>query len=271
MNSITNLEVVSQLDRVLASPNFIHSSVLAKFLRHIVHETVEGRGHELKEYTIGVAALKKDADFNPQIDSIVRIHAGRLRRALRDYYQTDGMNDPIAIMVPKGSYVPVFEFNTIGGVATAGDTLHNVLGEASTGRARDRFSPGTNFRLERLEGIPSIYVAPFEVVANGHFDLQTSLPEYLSSELTKFEDLIVIAGETEIATSQRADYVLRGTLHLVNQRLRIFLSLQGHDGRQYWAKTFAMAYDELWQMEDEVVARTVAALAGINGVISRVE
>jgi len=271
MNSITNLEVVSQLDRVLASPNFIHSSVLAKFLRHIVHETVEGRGHELKEYTIGVAALKKDADFNPQIDSIVRIHAGRLRRALRDYYQTDGMNDPIAIMVPKGSYVPVFEFNTIGGVATAGDTLHNVLGEASTGRARDRFSPGTNFRLERLEGIPSIYVAPFKVVANGHFDLQTSLPEYLSSELTKFEDLIVIAGETEIATSQRADYVLRGTLHLVNQRLRIFLSLQGHDGRQYWAKTFAMAYDELWQMEDEVVARTVAALAGINGVISRVE
>ena len=68
MNPITNHEVVRQLDRVLASANFVHSSVLAKFLRHIVHETLEGRGHELKEYTIGVAALKKEIDFNPQID-----------------------------------------------------------------------------------------------------------------------------------------------------------------------------------------------------------
>jgi TolB-like protein len=271
MNSITNHEVVSQLDRVLASPNFIHSSVLAKFLRHIVHETVEGRGHELKEYTIGVAALKKDADFNPQIDSIVRIHAGRLRRALRDYYQTDGATDPIAIVVPKGSYVPIFEINP-GNFVLSGDTHHDAFEETSALHARgDRSAQSMNLRFERLEGMPSIYVAPFKVVSSGQMDILTSLPEYLSSELTKFEDLVVISGETELSTSQRADYVLRGTLHLVNQRLRIFVYLQGHDGRQYWAKTFAMTYDDLWQMEDDVVAKTVAAIAGINGVISRVE
>jgi TolB-like protein/tetratricopeptide (TPR) repeat protein len=270
MNSITNHEVVSQLDRVLASQNFIHSSVLAKFLRHIVHETVDGRGHELKEYTIGVAALKKDADFNPQIDSIVRIHAGRLRRALRDYYQTDGANDPIAIVVPKGSYVPIFEINTIGKFLTSGESTYEPVEEATMVQPRgERFLQGAKFRFERLEAGPSIYVAPFKVVTNNHTIPQTSLSEYLSSELTKFEDLVVISGEAEPPT--RTDYVLRGSIHLVNQRLRIFVYLQGYDGRQYWAHTFAMTYDDLWQMEDEVVAKTVAALAGINGVISRVE
>lgn len=272
MNSITNHEVVSQLDRVLASPNFIHSSVLAKFLKHIVQETVEGRGHELKEYTIGVAALKKDADFNPQIDSIVRIHAGRLRRALRDYYQTDGANDPIAIMVPKGSYVPIFEINPVGNFVAGGDPTYDPAVESSSALlSGERVAQISKFRFERVDGMPSIYVAPFKVVTSRQTDLHTSLPEYLSSELTKFEDLIVISGETDQVISQHADYVIRGTIHLVNQRLRIFVYLQGRDGRQYWAKTFAMSYDDLWQMEDEVVAKTVAAVAGINGVISRVE
>lgn len=45
-------------------------------------ETLNGNEQSLKEYIIGVNVLKKDPDFNPQIDSIVRIHAGRLRKYL---------------------------------------------------------------------------------------------------------------------------------------------------------------------------------------------
>jgi TolB-like protein len=271
MNSITNHEVVRQLDRVLASTNFVHSSVLAKFLKHIVHETLDGRGHELKEYTIGVAALKKDADFNPQIDSIVRIHAGRLRRALRDYYQTEGANDPIAILIPKGSYIPIFEINAIGNFAADSEVVVDAVHELAGTRSAKEGSAHSNVRLERFDGKPSIYVAPFKLIASDQINIQSSLTEYLSTELTRFGELVVISGAMDPSVTQQADYMLRGTVHLVNHRMRIFVYLQGRDGRQYWANTFAMTYDDLWRMEDDVVARTVAAITGINGVISRVE
>lgn len=272
MNSITNHEVVRQLERVLASANFLHSSVLAKFLRHIVQETVEGRGHELKEYTIGVAALKKDTDFNPQIDSIVRIHAGRLRRALRDYYQTEGATDPIAIVVPKGSYVPSFEVNTLANFIASTDLSNELTGDGTKSQVRnDGLNTHTLPVMERIDGKPSVYVAPFKIVTSDQVEIQSSLPEYLCAELTRFEDIAVVSGETDNTVSQRTDYVVRGTIYMVNQRVRVFVYLLGHDGRQYWSHTFNMKFEDLWQMEDEVVARTVASIAGINGVISRVE
>ena len=73
---------------------------------------MEGKGDELKEYTIAVHALKKESDFNPQLDSIVRIHAGRLRRALKEYYYEEGSADQIIIHIPKGSYIPAFELRS---------------------------------------------------------------------------------------------------------------------------------------------------------------
>ena len=83
MQNFTNKEILAQLARLLSSSQLSGSNVLSEFLNFIVREALEGRGDELKEYTIGVHALKKEADFNPQLDSIVRIHAGRLRRALK--------------------------------------------------------------------------------------------------------------------------------------------------------------------------------------------
>src|SRR5688572_24727997 len=109
MQNFTSKEILTQLSRVLASSQLSGSNVLSEFLNFIVRETLSGRGDELKEYTIGVHALKKDSDFNPQLDSIVRIHAGRLRRALKEYYYEEGATDSIAITIPKGSYVPIFE------------------------------------------------------------------------------------------------------------------------------------------------------------------
>ena len=43
----------------------------------------------LKEYTIAVNVLDKPTNFKPQDNSIVRIHAGRLRRALNHFYNTN--------------------------------------------------------------------------------------------------------------------------------------------------------------------------------------
>ena len=77
-------------------------------MKFLVEETLAGRADQLKQYTIGTAILNRPPDFNPDLDPVVRILAGRLRRSLFAYYQDEGKQDPIRIDIPKGSYIPLF-------------------------------------------------------------------------------------------------------------------------------------------------------------------
>src|SRR5262245_49292760 len=101
--------IEKQLKKILSCAPFENSQVLSDFLAFIVSETLAGRESLLKEYTIGTQVLSKKTGYDPQADASVRIHAGRLRRALNDYYSGPGTSDPVYVSVPKGSYVPKFE------------------------------------------------------------------------------------------------------------------------------------------------------------------
>ena len=81
-----------------------HRRGSASFLRFVVETTLAGRGDRLKGYTIGVEALGRREDFDPQIDPIVRVEAGRLRAALARYYAGPGRNEPVVIELPRGAY-----------------------------------------------------------------------------------------------------------------------------------------------------------------------
>ncbi|MCO5089381.1 MAG: hypothetical protein M9917_00005, partial [Bosea sp.] len=98
----------AELDHVLASDAFRAAPQLSAFLSFVVGRTLAGRAAELKGYTIAVEGLGRPADFNPQLDPIVRVEAGRLRRALAQYYAGDGDGDAVRISMPVGGYVPVF-------------------------------------------------------------------------------------------------------------------------------------------------------------------
>jgi hypothetical protein len=65
-------------------------------------------GEPLKEYKIATEVFGRSSDFDPQLDSIIRVQAGRLRSKLSKYYETEGANDPIVVELPKGSYVLSF-------------------------------------------------------------------------------------------------------------------------------------------------------------------
>ncbi|MFJ5370595.1 hypothetical protein ACIPIA_15370, partial [Bosea sp. CER48] len=90
----------AELARILASDAFRAAPQLSAFLTFIVERTIDGRAVELKGYTIAVEGLGRPADFNPQIDPIVRVEAGRLRRALTQYYAGDGQGSPVLISMP---------------------------------------------------------------------------------------------------------------------------------------------------------------------------
>jgi Tol biopolymer transport system component len=76
-----------------------------------VEETLEGRAGEIKEYVIGLAVYRKGQDFDPIIDSTVRVEASRLRRKLANFYEDEGKHDAIIVSVPKGGYVPSIEIH----------------------------------------------------------------------------------------------------------------------------------------------------------------
>lgn len=96
------------LERVLASRGFRGSARKQRFLRFIVQETLAGHADRIKAYAIAIDVFDRDASFDPLLDPVVRIHAGRVRRCLEQYYLTDGAFDAVRITIPKGSYVPQF-------------------------------------------------------------------------------------------------------------------------------------------------------------------
>ena len=103
------------LQDILASPGFVNSSQLSSFLSFIVNKTLDEKERDIKGYTIGVDALGRPDDFDPQTDPSVRVMAGRLRQALENYnrdtcgFTHQGKN--IQIELIKGSYIPKFEFD----------------------------------------------------------------------------------------------------------------------------------------------------------------
>lgn len=108
MEKISRDEIIKSLERVLTSEEFASSPNLRKFLSYIVEQTLIGKEADLKAYSIALDAFDRTKDFDSQIDPVVRVQAGRLRRNLREYYNGSGATDPIRIEVPRGSYKPTF-------------------------------------------------------------------------------------------------------------------------------------------------------------------
>ncbi len=79
-----------------------------RLLRYVIDRALEGRGGELKEYTLGVSVFERGDSFDPRTDPVVRLEARRLRLKLAEYYQQEGLDDPVVIELPKGAYVPHF-------------------------------------------------------------------------------------------------------------------------------------------------------------------
>ena len=104
----TKEAVEAQLERILASKHIASSASLSKLLSFLVRRTLEGRSAELKEYVVGVEVFDRGEQFDPRIDSIVRVQSSKLRSRLQEYYESSGKNDPLILELPRGAYVPVW-------------------------------------------------------------------------------------------------------------------------------------------------------------------
>lgn len=101
-------QYVRQIDTLVASQELHGADSLCKLLRYLANHALDFPGEPLKEYKIATEVFGRSSDFDPQLDSIIRVQAGRLRSRLAKYYESEGANDPIQVELPKGSYVLSF-------------------------------------------------------------------------------------------------------------------------------------------------------------------
>jgi hypothetical protein len=102
-----------QVNRILQSSAFSNSEVLRSLLFHLAQRSIEEPGRSIKEYEIGIDALGRGSDFDPRVDSSVRVHSARLRTKLSEYYQEHGAADPIRVCLPKGTYLLSYQYRSL--------------------------------------------------------------------------------------------------------------------------------------------------------------
>jgi Malectin domain len=99
----------SELDAVLHSREFLRSPALAKLLEYLCEKTFSGNTQEIKEFSIATEVFGRDQDFGERRDSLVRVEVHRLRKKLHRYYETEGADRPVRIVIRSGNYQPDFE------------------------------------------------------------------------------------------------------------------------------------------------------------------
>jgi TolB-like protein len=143
-------EIRAQVDRIAASAMFANADRMTGFLRFVVERALAGKSDELKEYVVGVAVFGRSEDYDPRLDSIVRVEARRLRTKLDEYYAGAGRDDAVVIGIPRGSYVPAFERRQ--GPAAAS---HPLPTPQASERQRPAWRPGlTSLAVVVLAAVP---------------------------------------------------------------------------------------------------------------------
>lgn len=105
---ITNSDERAELVKVLESETFKRSPKVSRLLAYLCDQYFQGRGSEIKEYSIAVDALGRDPRFDPQQDAIVRVETYHLRKRLKQYYTTEARDNRLQIVLPSGQYKPEF-------------------------------------------------------------------------------------------------------------------------------------------------------------------
>jgi adenylate cyclase len=298
-----------QLDRILASGEFVAPDRLKSFLRFAVEETLAGRAERLKAYTIAVDVFGRNESFDPLTDPVVRMEAGKLRRRLERYYLGAGQDDAIRIEIPKGTYTPTFLLHNDGERAKAasadpapgfrrhiaGNALWGLGGAVALGLIllatvwlrSEAPSPEVGEGFPTLQGRGSaIMVLPFENLAQNDADdfFAAGLTEELISNLMRFGELRLysVFGSFQerptadaVALSRRLDvgYVIKGSFRRgANQSRLIVHLIEAQTGKHLWTR----AYDRgltpwnVFAMQEEIAADLGNRLAQAYGIINEV-
>jgi adenylate cyclase len=248
--------VKAQLEKILESNTFKESERLKNFLRFVVEQTLDGKGDQLKQYTIATSAFDRSVKFDPQKDPIVRIQAGRLRQHLNKYYRMEGKNDTLLIEIPKGSYIPKFSGN-------------------------ENYAQNNNNNNDLTQtNEPSISVFPFKNLS-GNESMQyvaDGFTEELIMTLSLYKYITVIRAFHKIngdssnsfsnQTSPSVQFLINGSIRFKGDKIKVIVTLtDAKSNKVIWGSEFFETYDldGIIDIQETVTQNVAACIADAYG------
>lgn len=281
---------------MLNSEVFSHGERQSRFLRYIVEQTLDGQAERLNQFAVGIDVFDRDSSFDPTIDSIVRVEAGRLRAKLTEYYADIGATDAVKIELPKGGYVVSIEFDSLPSdpktgvrslisrlpiTAILASLVAAVIGilvlapqirtSMSIGDA-EKSSLSSN--TDRPDN-PAIAVLPFDNMSadSSQNYFSDGITEDVITDLSIVSGLRVIARNStfvykgkataisDIARDLNVSHVLEGSVRKAGDRLRITAQLIDVSTQSHvWAERFDRPIGDVFAVQDEVAQKIVRAL-----------
>jgi adenylate cyclase len=236
-------DVRAQLGRILASTHFSSSQRLCRFLKFIVDRTLENDVERLKEFVVAVEVFDRNQNYDPNVDSIVRVEARRLRTKLKAYYDADGRSDPLTIELRAGSYVPLFR------------PVAQATGPSFTTVA---VLPFVNMSSEPEQ----------DYFCDG-------ITEELINALAAFENLSVVARTSafqfkgkaldirEVGDRLGAQVVVEGSVRKAGDQLRVTAqAIDASKGYHLWSETYRRELKDIFAIQEELssaIAHTLRA------------
>ena len=108
VNGVDRETKLAEIDKIVSSSVLHGSESLCNLLRFLAKQSLDHPGSTVKEYLLATEVFGRAADFDPRLDSTVRVQTGRLRSKLAEYYASDGIEDRVMVEIPRGSYHVVF-------------------------------------------------------------------------------------------------------------------------------------------------------------------
>ena len=297
-------EARAQMHRILADPGLQASPARRNLLQFIVEESLAGRAERLKGFTIAVGVFGRNDDFDPQTDPVVRVEARRLRRDLHSYYITSGKRDPVVISIPKGGYVPQFEWREVEAAPNAPSpppaappakvtgpprrwlALALIAGAALGGFASfgaDRIGSWLDrgeSAVTALRRGPKLAVLPFVSLSDDPEQAYFSrgITDQIVTDLARFGALVVLSLQPAASSQENSedpkalrkrlgiDYLLSGRVRREGNRIKLSSRLvDARSGNIVWVGSFR---DELTPSNvfeiQEHVSQQVSALIASN-------
>ena len=298
---ISDDQVRGHLNKIVASNGFFRSPRMQRFLSFVVEGRLAGKFHseDLKESVIGMAVFDRDAGYDPKTDPVVRVEARRLRAKLEEYYEGPGKQDAVRIELPKGSYVPCWNWQQHPAVE-AEQRPQPFLPKRKRSRstvavaiAAVAVSAGLIFWLVKNEwkrsseeksaaatsgNIRSLAILPFRNLSGdpGKEYLADGLTDELTTELAKIQSLKVISRTSadqyrgtskhvpEIGRELNVDAVVEGTLLSSPTHVRVSAQLiRTATDTHVWAEVYERYGGDFFNLQAEI-ADSIAEQIGVS-------
>jgi len=101
------------VERIALSTPFRRSARLRELLLYVSKCSLKDGSVKVHENEIGIAVFDRPADYDTNIDPIVRVNATELRKRIEAYFDSEGLNETIIMEIPRGGYTPVFRYRSV--------------------------------------------------------------------------------------------------------------------------------------------------------------